>query len=81
MKTEMQIQFFKAIFTIEQFKGSLTRDLISDLRFFHELFSRGRLSIPLGSFRIFAKIRGDIQKYRLITGINDTLRGLWETDS
>ncbi len=30
------------------------------------------LSIPLGPFRIFSKIRGDIRSSRLTTGINDT---------
>jgi hypothetical protein len=29
-------------------------------------------SIPLGTFRIFSKIRGDIRKSRCTTGINDT---------
>jgi hypothetical protein len=30
------------------------------------------LSIPLGSFRIFPKIRGDIRCSRFATGVNDT---------
>ncbi len=30
------------------------------------------LSIPLESFRIFSKIRGDIRELLFITGVNDT---------
>ncbi len=30
------------------------------------------LSIPLGPFRIFSKIRGDIRELMFITGVNDT---------
>ncbi len=30
------------------------------------------LSIPLGPFRIFSKIRWDIRSSRLTTGVNDT---------
>jgi hypothetical protein len=30
------------------------------------------LSIPLWSFRIFSKIRGDIRSFRFATGVNDT---------
>jgi hypothetical protein len=40
--------------------------------FFHELVSPKPLSIPLGSFRIFSKIRGDIRSSRFATGVNDT---------
>jgi hypothetical protein len=40
--------------------------------FFHESVSPKTLSIPLGPFRIFSKIRGDIRSSRLTTGINDT---------
>ncbi len=40
--------------------------------FFHESVSPKPLSIPLGPFRIFSKIRGDIRSLRLTTGINDT---------
>jgi hypothetical protein len=28
--------------------------------------------MPWGPFKIFTKIPGDIQKYRLITGVKDT---------
>jgi hypothetical protein len=47
-------------------KGTVSRD------FFHESVSPKPLSIPLGPFRIFSKIRGDIRSSRLTTGINDT---------
>jgi hypothetical protein len=40
--------------------------------FFHESVSPKPLSIPLGPFRIFSEIRGDIRSSRLTTGINDT---------
>ncbi len=40
--------------------------------FFHESVSPKPLSIPLGPFRIFSKIRGDIRSSMLPTGINDT---------
>ncbi len=39
--------------------------------FFHESVSPKPLSIPLGPFRIFSKIRGDIRSSRLNTGVND----------
>jgi hypothetical protein len=40
--------------------------------FFHESVSPKPLSILFGPFRIFSKIRGDIRRSRLTTGINDT---------
>jgi hypothetical protein len=40
--------------------------------FFHESVSPKPLSIPLGPFRFFLKIRGDIRSSRLTTGNNDT---------
>ncbi len=40
--------------------------------FFHKSVSPGPLSIPLGSFRIFLKIRGDFREWMLISGVNDT---------
>jgi hypothetical protein len=45
---------------------------IFDFWFFHESVSPKPLSIPLGSFRIFSKIRGDIRSSRFATGVNDT---------
>jgi hypothetical protein len=47
--------------------------------FFHESVSPQQQSIPLGPFRIFSKIRGDIHKSRctggkLATSVNDTSR-------
>ncbi len=53
------------------FKGTVLRDLLL-LVFFHESVSAKPLSIPLGPFRIFSKILGDIRSSRLTTGINDT---------
>jgi hypothetical protein len=47
------------------FKGTVSRDfrLVLDFStgFFHESVSLKPLSIPLGSFQIFSKIRGDIR--------------------
>ncbi len=40
--------------------------------FFHQSVSPQPQSIPLGPFRIFLKIRGDIRKSRCTTGVNDT---------
>jgi hypothetical protein len=40
--------------------------------FFHQSVSPQPQSIPLGPFRIFSKIRGDIRKSRCTTGVNDT---------
>jgi hypothetical protein len=42
------------------------------LWFFYESVSPQPQSIPLGPFRIFSKIRGDIRKSRSTTGVNDT---------
>jgi hypothetical protein len=42
------------------------------LWFFHESVSPQPQSIPLGLFRIFSKIGGDIRKPRCNTVINDT---------
>ncbi len=46
--------------------------------FFHESVSPKPLSIPVGPFRIFKKIRGDIRSSRLTTGINDTGGKQWD---
>jgi hypothetical protein len=53
------------------FKGTVSRDFLL-LVFFMNQFPLKPLSIPLGLFRIFSKIRGDIRSSRLTTGINDT---------
>ncbi len=55
---------------IENWRDSVTRSFASG--FFHESVSPKPMSIPLGPFRIFSKIRGDIRSSRLTTGINDT---------
>jgi hypothetical protein len=49
-------------------KGSLTRDF----RFFHESVSPVPLNIPLGPFRNFKKICGDIRNFMFIVRVNDT---------
>jgi hypothetical protein len=41
--------------------------------FFYESVSPQPQSIPLGTLRIFSKIRGDIRKSRCTTGITDTV--------
>ncbi len=67
----------KPIVNIQKFaldakvKGSLTQDFWLQV-FFHKSVSPGPLSIPLGPFKIFLKIRGDIRELLFITGVNDT---------
>jgi hypothetical protein len=41
-------------------------------RFLHELVTPGPVSIPVGLFRIFTKIRGDTRHFVFIAGVNDT---------
>jgi hypothetical protein len=41
-------------------------------RFLHKSASLGPLSIPLGPFRIFSKIRGDIRERMFNSDVNDT---------
>jgi len=45
---------------------------IFDISFFHKSVSPGPLSIPLGPFQIFSKIRGDIREWMFISVVNDT---------
>ncbi len=52
------------------FKGTVSRDFLL-LVFFYKSVSPQPQSIPLGPFRIFSKIRGDIRKSRCTTGVND----------
>ncbi len=52
-------------------KGTVSQDFLL-LVFFHESVSPQPRSIPLGSFRFFSKIRGDVRKSRCTTGINNT---------
>ncbi len=52
-------------------KGTVSRDFLAS-GFFHESVSPQPQSIPLGPFRMFSKIRGDISKSRCTTGINYT---------
>ena len=51
-------------------KGSLTRDF-QLLVFFHESVSPGFLVSQIGNLYFFTKICEDINKQRLITGVND----------
>ncbi len=55
-------------------QGTVSRDFL--LLFFYESVSPQPQSIPLGSFRIFSKSRGDIRSSRLTTGVADT-GGKW----
>ncbi len=45
--------------------------------FFHESVYPGPLSIPLGSFRLFSKIRRDNLEWMFISGVNDTGDKRW----
>jgi hypothetical protein len=57
------------------------RHEIFDFRvFFHESVSSMLPSIPLGQFRIFSKIGGDIRSSRCTTSVNDT-GGKWKKSS
>jgi hypothetical protein len=47
-------------------KGTVSRDFLLLVFFMNQL----PLSIPLGPFRIFSKIRGDIRSSRLTTGVS-----------
>jgi hypothetical protein len=59
---------------LHAFKGTLPRDF---RLFCHESVSPKPLSIPIGPFRIFSKIRGDIHSSRCTTGVADT-GGKWQ---
>jgi hypothetical protein len=45
---------------------------IFDFRFFSWIIVPRAPSIPMGPFRIFSKIHGDIREWMFITGVNDT---------
>ncbi len=59
-------------------RDSVTRFFASG--FFHPKVSPQPQSIPFGPFRIFSKIRGDIRRSRLTTGVVDT-GGKWKKSS
>ncbi len=61
---------WKGVQCLSFLRDSVTRFFGSG--FFHESVSPKPLSIQVGPFRIFSKIRGDIRNSRLTTGINDT---------
>jgi hypothetical protein len=48
---------------------------------FHESVSHKPLSIPLGPFKTFPKIHGDIHSSRCTTGIVDNTSGKWKKSS
>ncbi len=48
--------------------------------FFHKSVSPKLLSVPLGPFRFFSEIRGDIRSSRFTTGVVDT-GGKWKKSS
>jgi hypothetical protein len=60
-------------------KGTVPRDFRL-LFFYHESVSPKPLRIPIGPFRIFSKIRGDIRSSRCTTGVADT-GGKWQKSS
>ncbi len=65
-------------FGILGLKGTVSRDF--RLLFFSWISSPKPLSIPLGLFQIFSKIRGDICSSRWTTGVVDT-GGKWRKSS
>jgi len=48
---------------------------------FHESVSHKPLSIPVGPFQIFPKIRGDIHSSRCNTSVVDNTSGKWKKSS
>ena len=64
-------------YNLNTLKGTVSRDFLL-LVFFMNQFPPKPLSIPLGPFRIFSKIRGDSRSSRLTTGINDTGGKQWD---
>jgi hypothetical protein len=58
------------MFIIPFKRDSVTRFFASG--FFYVSVSPQPQNVPLGPFRIFSKIRGDIRKSRCTTGVNDT---------
>jgi hypothetical protein len=67
------------VYTVLKIKGTVSRNF-STSGFFHESVSPKPLSIPLGLFRIFSKIRGDIHSSRCTTGVVD-IGGKWQKSS
>ncbi len=61
------------------FKGTVSRDFLL-LVFFMNQFPPKPLIIPIGPFRIFSKIHGDIRSSRCTTGVLDT-SGKWKKSS
>jgi hypothetical protein len=59
------------IATFATFKGTVSRDFLLLVFFLNQLPPPPRI-IPLGPFRIFSKICGDIRSSRFATGVNDT---------
>jgi hypothetical protein len=56
---------------VRHIKGSLTRDFRLQV-FFRKSVSPWPLSMPLGSFRFFSKIRGDNRDWMLFSRVIDT---------
>jgi hypothetical protein len=66
-------------YKINIIKGTVSRDFLL-LVFFLYSVSPKPLIIPLGSFRTFSKIRGDIRSSMFATGVVDT-GGKWKKTS
>jgi hypothetical protein len=64
---------------MSKFKGTVSRDFRL-LVFFMKQFPPKPLSIQLGPFQIFSKIRGDIRSSKCTTGVVDT-GGKWKKSS
>jgi hypothetical protein len=58
-------RMFHKIDEFSKLKGTVPRHRFSTSGFFHESVSPKPLSIPVGPFRFFSKIRGDIRSSRL----------------
>jgi hypothetical protein len=60
----------RVVVVLPKFKGTVSPDFFAS-GFFHESVSPKPLSIPLGPFRFFSKILGDIRSSMLTTAIGD----------
>jgi hypothetical protein len=61
-------------------KGTVSRDYLLLVSFMNQFPPGLSLYVPLGPFRIFSKIRGDIHSSRFATGVIDT-GGKWKKSS
>jgi hypothetical protein len=71
---KVEPQALSLIYLALELKGTVPRDFRLQ-SFFHESVSPKPMSIQLGPFRIFSKIRRDIRSSRCTTGVVDVANG------